>query len=177
MKKCLLRIFGNLSGRSQAAARCGNINARLQRDRLKVQPIGRVPPLAAAPGTHIQQLTSRAGAVHHHYGGPRPGDPLQMLPRAQGDGFRGDGMADRFVVGHQDTAGPSIEGNGVAQYSAIFESPKFGEPDGVQVSRLFRSNRWVLPLMQHDSFLRLRAPPQIRTRLFRAKEGWARSLY
>ena len=36
------------------------------------------------PGQPIQQLTSRARAGHHHHGGPRPGDPLQLLAGAQG---------------------------------------------------------------------------------------------
>ena len=55
---------------------------------LEAQPGGRVPRLAAGPGQPIQQLTSGARAGHHHHRGPRPGDPLQLLPGA----IRGQGI-------------------------------------------------------------------------------------
>jgi hypothetical protein len=58
--------------------------SRGRRPRLEAQPGGRVPGLAAGLGQPIQQLTSRARAGHHHHGGPRPGDPLQLLAGAQG---------------------------------------------------------------------------------------------
>ena len=82
--------------------------SRGRRPGLEAQPGGRVPRLAAGPGQPVQQLTSRARAGHHHHRGPRPGDPLQLLPGALGDGFPGGGVVDRF--GHQGasrgTAGP-----------------------------------------------------------------------
>jgi hypothetical protein len=55
--------------------------------------------LAAEPGQPVQQLTIRARAGHLHHRGPRPGDPLQLLPGALGDGFPGGGVVDRFGVG------------------------------------------------------------------------------
>jgi hypothetical protein len=39
---------------------------------------------------------SGQGPTSTHHGGPRPGDPLQLLPGALGDGFPGGGGVDQF---------------------------------------------------------------------------------
>jgi len=83
-KGCNFRSFPGPVSRRSGSRRPG----------LEAQPGGGVPRLAAGPGQPIQQLTSRARAGHHHHRGPRPGDPLQLLPGAQGDGFPGGGVVE-----------------------------------------------------------------------------------
>jgi hypothetical protein len=42
---------------------------------------------------------SPVGPTSTHHRDPRPGDPLQRLPGALGDGFPCGGVVDRFGVG------------------------------------------------------------------------------